>query len=177
MVEMMEGTILPELAALAGPSAIVSRTIRCTGVGESRVAEILEDLFDALTNPTVAYLATSGEVTVRLTAKAASNEEAASIIDPIAFEVVRRLGDHVFTTEGESLEAAVLRLAVSRGWTIACAESLTGGGVGARLTSVPGASRSFLGSAVAYSIEAKERVLGVSEVTLKEHGPVSEACA
>src|SRR5439155_6332861 len=130
MVEMMEGWILPELAAIAGPSAIVSRTIRCTGIGESRVAEILEDLFAALTNPTVAYLATSGEVTVRLTAKAASSEEAASIIDPIAFEVVRRLGDHVFTTDGESLEAAVLRLAVSRGRTIACAESLTGGGVG-----------------------------------------------
>ena len=72
MVEMMEGTILPELASLAGPSAIVSRTLRCAGIGESRVAEMLRDLFEASANPSVAYLASSGEVKVRLTAKAAT---------------------------------------------------------------------------------------------------------
>src|SRR5207253_1555989 len=72
MREMMTGTILPELAALAGPAALVSRTIRATGIAESRVAEMLDDLFRASTNPTVAYLASSGEVKVRITAKAAT---------------------------------------------------------------------------------------------------------
>lgn len=177
MVEMMEGTVLPELAALAGPSAIASRTIRCTGIGESRLAEILDDLFTSFTNPTVAYLAMSGEVKVRLTAKASEREEALALIGPVADEVVRRLGDVVFTTADEQLEEAVLRLLASSGRTLACAESLTGGSVGARITSVPGASRSFLGSAVVYSAEAKRDVLGVSRATLDGPGAVSEECA
>ncbi len=177
MVEMMEGTILPELAALAGPAAIVSRTIRCTGIGESAVAERLDDLFRALTNPTVAYLAASGEVKVRLTSKAGSRVEAERVVDPVAEEVVRRLGDVVFTVDDESLEEAVARLLKEARKTLACAESLTGGGVGARITSVPGASEFFHGSAVVYTAGAKRTVLGVSEETLRGPGAVSEACA
>src|SRR6266516_2124938 len=134
MVEMMRGTALPELHAMSGGEAIVSRTIRCAGIGESRVAEILDDLFGTLTNPTVAFLASSGEVSVRLTAKAASAAQADRLIAPVADEVCSRLGDSVFTTDGESLEGAVLRLLGESGLTLSCAESLTGGGVAARLT-------------------------------------------
>lgn len=177
MVEMMEGTILPELASLAGPAAIVSRTLRCTGIGESRVAEILDDLFHGSANPTVAYLASSGEVKVRLTAKAATLEEAERLLAPVAEDVARRLGDVVFTTRDEELEEAVLRLLAERALTLACAESLTGGGVAERITRVPGASASFLGSAVVYSADAKGSMLGVSPATLAGPGPVSEACA
>ena len=72
MREMMQGTILPELSEASGASALVSRVIRATGIAESKVAELLDDLFRGSTNPTVAYLASSGEVKVRLTAKAAS---------------------------------------------------------------------------------------------------------
>ncbi len=177
MVEMMEGTILPELAALAGPSTIVSRTLRCTGIGESRVAEILRDLFVASANPSVAYLASSGEVKVRLTAKAPTQEEAVSLLGPLADEVHVRLGDQVFTTDDETLEQTVVRLLGERGRTLACAESLTGGAVGARITSVPGASAVFAGSAVVYAAAAKRDVVGVSQATLDGPGVVSEACA
>jgi nicotinamide-nucleotide amidase len=177
MVEMMEGTVLPELASLAGPAAIVSRTVRCTGIGESRVAELLDDLFRSLANPTVAYLASSGEAKIRLTAKAGSLEEAASIVDPVVNEVAERLGDVVFSTTGESLEEVVVRRLRERGLRLACAESLTGGGVGERLTVPPGASEVFVGSAVVYAVESKQRVLGVSSRTLERAGPVSEACA
>ena len=177
MVEMMEGTILPELAILAGQAAIVSRTIRCVGIGESRVAEILDDLFHALSNPTVAYLASSGEVKVRLTAKAPTAAEAEAVIAPVAGEVVARLGDPVFTMSDESLEQAVGRLLRQSGRTFSCAESLTGGGIGARVTGVAGASAYFLGSAVVYSAEAKVAVLGVPPEILAGAGPVSEACA
>lgn len=177
MQEMFQGTILPELAALAGPSTIVSRTIRCTGIGESKVAEILADLFASLSNPTVAYLASSGECSVRLTAKAESSSAAVTLVEPVVAEVARRLGDFVFTTTGESLEEAIGRLLRDAAMTFACAESLTGGGVGERMTSVPGASDYFLGSAVVYHASAKRHVLGVSEATLAGPGPVSEACA
>jgi nicotinamide-nucleotide amidase len=177
MMEMMENTVMPELAALAGTSALVSRTIRCTGIGESRVAEILRDLFVTLTNPTVAYLASLGEVKVRLTAKAETAEEAERIIDPVADEVVRRLGDTVFSTEDESLQEAVSRLLRERGRTFATAESITGGGVAERMSRAPGSSSIFVGGAVTYTPEAKERVLGVSRATLDGPGVVSEACA
>jgi competence/damage-inducible protein CinA-like protein len=177
MVEMMEGTILPELAAMSGRGAIVSRILRCVGISESRVAELLDDLFGGLTNPTVAYLASAGEVKVRLTAKADTEDEAEALIAPVASEVVERLGDVVFTIVDESLEATVVRLLDARGVSLASAESLTGGGVATRLTSVPGASRRFVGSAVVYTAEAKHAVLGVSTETLEGPGPVSEACA
>ena len=82
----------------------------------------------------------------------------------------------MFSADDESLEEAVLRLLGVSGRTLACAESLTGGGVGARLTSVPGASASFVGSAVVYTAEAKHRVLGVPDEVLAA-GTVTEVCA
>jgi nicotinamide-nucleotide amidase len=176
MVEMVEGTIVPELDALAG-GAIVSRVLRLTGLGESRVAEILSDLYEGSTNPTVAFLASAGEVKVRCTAKAPNLEEAGRMLAPLVDEVRSRLGDEVFTTEDESLEEVVLRLLRAQERTLACAESLTGGGVGARLTTPAGASASFVGSAVVYTPAAKQAVLGVSSATIEGPGVVSEACA
>ncbi len=176
MREMMDGTILPELAALAG-ATIVSRILKVVGVGESAVAERLDDLFRGSANPTVAYLASSGETRVRVTAKAATREEAEALIDPIAAEVVARLGAAVFSTEGEDLAEVVGRLLVGRGMTLATAESLTGGSLAARITMVPGASDSFLGSVVSYAVTAKVSILGVSEETLAGPGVVSEECA
>jgi nicotinamide-nucleotide amidase len=146
-------------------------------MGESAVAEVLEDLFEASENPTVAYLASMGEVKVRLTAKATSDGHARALLDPLAAEVRARLGDVVFSTDGEDLETTVLRLLAERGLRLACAESLTGGGVGQRLTSVPGASAWFAGSAVVYTAWAKRDVLGVSPEILEQAGAVSEACA
>ncbi|MEA2551073.1 MAG: nicotinamide-nucleotide amidase [Actinomycetota bacterium] len=177
MVEMMEGTILPELAAMAGPGVIRSVTLRCTGIGESRVAEIVADLFERTANPSIAYLASNGEVKIRITAKAPSEAEATALASPLAAEVANRLGDVVFTRSDERLEEAVGRLLRGSGRTIALAESLTGGSVGARLTSVPGASNYMLGDAVVYSAEAKRSMLGVKEETLAGPGPVSRECA
>jgi len=177
MREMMQSTILPELAERGGPSAIVSRVLRCTGIPESRVAEMLGDLFEGSTNPTVAYLASPGEVKVRLTAKAATRGEAEDLIVPLAEEVERRLAPHVFTTGDEELEQVVGRELRARRKTVACAESLTGGGLASRLTIAPGASDYFLGSAVTYTEDAKRKVLGVSEETLRGPGVVSEECA
>lgn len=177
MREMMHGTILPELGAMAGPAAIVSSIVRATGIPESAASERLDDLFHASTNPTLAFLATSGEVRVRLTAKAPTRAEAEALIRPLADEVVRRLGDHVFSQADEELEQVVGRLLRATRRSVACAESLTGGGLATRLTAAPGASEYFLGSAVCYTEEAKIRVLGVSRETLDGPGVVSRECA
>jgi nicotinamide-nucleotide amidase len=177
MREMMLGTILPELHERAGSAAIVSRVIRVTGVAESKVAELLADLFAASSNPTVAYLASSGEVKVRLTAKSPTPQEASALTDPVAREVERRLGSNVFTDEDEELEEVVGRALRDHGKTVACAESLTGGGLAKRLTATEGASDYFRGSAVVYTPEAKRDVLGVRQATIDGPGVVSEECA
>ena len=176
MVEMMEGTILPELEARE-TAVVRSKVLRCAGIGESALAERVDDLFTGSANPTIAFLASSGEVKVRITAKAATAADADALIEPVAEEVLRRIGDEVFTADDESLEEAVVRLLSAAGKTLACAESITGGGVGARITSVPGSSEVFAGSAVVYRNEAKASLLGVSRATLDGPGPVSEACA
>jgi nicotinamide-nucleotide amidase len=177
MREIMRGTVLPELAALAGPAVLASTVIRCAGIGESAAAERLEDLFEASENPSIAYLATGGEVKVRVTAKASTAAEAEALSGPLVAQIMQRLGDLVFTVTDEELEEAVGRLLKASGRTVACAESLTGGGIVRRLTAVPGASAYVAGGAVTYTAEAKEHVLGVSAATIHEHGVVSEACA
>ena len=173
---MMEGTILPELSMLVGPASLVSRTLRVYGLAESRISELLDDLFHASSNPTVAYLAGGGEVHVRLTAKG-SPAESNALLDPLEERVRERLGDHVYGSGDEPLEVVTGRLLAERGLTIACAESLTGGGLGERITAVAGASAYFLGSAVTYALEAKRTILGVSDATLEGPGPVSRECA
>lgn len=177
MTAMMRSTVLPELGASIGAAVLRSRTLRCVGIGESRVAEMLADLFPTSSNPSLAYLASAGEVKVRLTAKADTVERAESMIAPLAAEVRRRLGDAVFTLDDETLEQAVARLLLASGRRLACAESLTGGSVGARLTAVEGASKVFAGSAVVYTADAKHHVLGVSRETIEGPGVVSRECA
>jgi competence/damage-inducible protein CinA-like protein len=177
MTEMMEGTVLPELAQIAGAGIVLSRVIRCTGVGESAAAELVDDLFAASANPSIAYLASANEVRVRITAKAASRAEAEAAVAPLVDEIARRLGDAVFSTDDEELERVLGRLLKAQRRRVACAESLTGGGLARRLTTVPGSSMYFLGSAVCYTAEAKVAVLGVSAETIEGPGVVSEECA
>lgn len=177
MREMMTKWILPELRGVVGDATIVSQTVKVTGVAESKVAEVLDDLFNATTNPSVAYLASSGEVKVRITAKAGSREAARALIEPVSLEVRRRLGASVFSTEDERLEEVVGGLLRERELTVACAESLTGGSLGVRLSEAAGASDYFRGSAVTYTAAAKIRVLGVRRETIEGPGVVSEECA
>ena len=176
MREMMLGTILPDLRERTG-EVIVSRVIRSTGIAEAKVGEMFTDLFASSRNPTVAYLASSGEVKIRLTAKAPTAEEADALIDPVCDEVVARLGDVVFTTSDEELEEAVLRLLRDAGLTLGVAESLTGGSLAGRITAVAGASDAFVGGVVTYDADEKVRLLGVSRETIANQGVVSAECA
>lgn len=177
MMEMMEGTILPELASITGGRTIVSRTLRSVGVPEAKVGELLHDLFEQHANPAIAFLPAEGEVRIRLTAAADSAEHAERLIDSVAEVARRRLGDAIFGEDEESLEQVVGKLLAARGLWLACAESLTGGELAARITAVPDASKHFAGSAVCYSPEAKRDVLGVSTETIEGPGTVSEECA
>jgi nicotinamide-nucleotide amidase len=177
MQEMVSGTVIPDLQARAGITATIrSRVIRTWGQSESGIAEILagyhEDLEEAASKAssdgsarcTLAYLASGIDgLKVRLTAKAATAEEADACLAAEATLVAKLLGDSVFSVDDESMEQVVLRLCEQRGLTIGTAESLTGGLIVERLTRVAGASRVVRGGIVSYASDVKFDVLGVPE--------------
>ncbi|MCH8980344.1 MAG: competence/damage-inducible protein A [Armatimonadetes bacterium] len=173
---MLQGPVRRLLAEIGDGSVIHSRTLKIVGLGESMVEQKLGDLMSS-ERPTVAPYAKLGEVHLRLTAQAASVEEAREIIAPVEARIRERLGDAVFGGDEDTLEAVVLQLLRDRAERLAVAESCTGGGLGARVTSVPGASDVFEGGVVSYSDHVKSSLLGVREQTLAEHGAVSEQCA
>jgi nicotinamide-nucleotide amidase len=177
MKEMVQRAVLPDLRRRAGDTGvIVSRTLRTWGESESGLNERLDPLIgrlDEAGNPTLAFLASGWEgLKVRLTAKAASQAEAESLLDKWDAEVRGVVGEHVFAVDDETMESATLALMRARGLTLALAESVTGGLVAGRLTAVPGASDVLSGAVVSYASDVKFDLLGVPE------GPVvSEAAA
>jgi nicotinamide-nucleotide amidase len=178
MAVLLDDEVMPRLHRTAGgPAVVKSRLLRSWGMSESQVSELLDDLFRASTNPSVAFLASSGEIKVRITAKADTEEDAEDLINPVEAEVRERLGARIFGTDGETIEAVVLHMLEAKGWRLATAESATGGLIAGRITSVPGASRVFVGSVVAYATDVKEAVLGVPATTLRDVGVVSEETA
>jgi nicotinamide-nucleotide amidase len=179
MLPMLEQHVIPFLVGEAGgdTGVVVSRVVRTWGDPESKVAEVLADLYERSANPTVAFLASSGEIKVRLTARAADEAAAAVLLAPLEAEVTARLGRRVFAVDGAPIEEIVLGMARSRGWTMATAESATGGMIAARLTSVPGASDTFVGGIVAYGTAVKAEMLGVEPGLMASEGVVSEPTA
>jgi nicotinamide-nucleotide amidase len=153
-----------------------SRVLRFWGVAESDLAERVADLL-ALENPTVAPYAGAGEVKLRLTARAADGGAAAALLAPVEAELRRRTAAWCYGADGDSLASVVLEALRWRGETLAVAESCTGGGIGAALAAVPGASEVFLGGVIAYANSLKQGLLGVPADALERHGAVSDPVA
>ncbi|MFD1018255.1 competence/damage-inducible protein A [Thalassobacillus hwangdonensis] len=156
---------------------IASEMLRFIGIGESQLEHDLADIIQSQTNPTIAPLASEGEVGLRLTAKAASSEEAKRLIETAKTRILAVAGEYYYGSDNITIEEKVLKMLQDRGWSIASAESLTGGRFMDRLVSIPGASSVCNGAIVAYSAEVKERVLEVPKFLLKKYGTVSEECA
>jgi nicotinamide-nucleotide amidase len=154
----------------------LSRRLHVWGIGESLLAEQVADLL-ALANPTVAPYAGGGQVTLRITARATDSASAQALLAPVEREIRDRVGAACFGADGESLASVVLAQLLERGQTLAVAESCTGGGLGAALAAVPGASESWLGGVIAYANAAKEELLGVSADLLERWGAVSDPVA
>jgi len=177
MQDMFERGILPELKRRSGDASVIASRILLTwGESESGLNERLDDVIaqlDAAGNPTLAFLASGWNgLKVRLTAKAADAAGCGVLLDELEVRVRAEIDEIVFGVDSDSMESVVLDLLRRRGWSIGLAESVTGGLVGARLTSIAGASDVFRGSIVSYSTEVKQQVLGVAD------GPVvSETAA
>ncbi len=177
MKPMFDELVLPKLQARAGEIRVVRRTLRVVGLGESAVDERIAPIYKQYTNPQTTILFNKSEIEINLTAHARTNAEAELLLDGLANQIEDKLGDSIFAFRGETMEQVVgLSLAVS-GFTLAVAESCTGGLISERLTDVPGASSYFMEGVVTYSNDAKIRSLGVPEELIREHGAVSAAVA
>ena len=180
MKPMLDEFIIPALLErLEGErSVIVSRVLRAFGIGESALAEPLEDILTTSQNPTVAPLIYGNtEVHLRLTAKSRNEDEAQGVLDAMEHEIRRRVGEHIFGVDGQSLPAVVIAALTERALTISVAESVTGGLINGMLTDVPGASAVLQGGVVAYSSAMKSQVLGVAQEIIAAEGVVSAATA
>ena len=157
---------------------ISSVTIKLCGIGESKAEEVIKDLIEKQTNPTIATYAKTGEVHLRITAKAENDKEAMKLIRPLVKKVKTRFGEKVFTTEeAVTLEQSFVDLLLSHKLTVCTVESCTGGLVSARLINVPGVSEVYKFGHITYSNKAKRKILGVKKNTLDMYTAVSEQVA
>lgn len=175
MAALMDEAVLPALAGAAGGGApvVVSRVVHTAGLGESALAERIDDLVDSAGEIEVAFLPHLGQVDVRLTAAGLPVAEAARRLDGIAAGIAERLARWFYGYDDATLAGAVGDALTARGWTVAVAESCTAGELGAEITSVAGSSGWFVGGVLAYSNRVKESLLGVPAATLERLGAVS----
>lgn len=175
---MFRKHVIPYFRRLLPSEGVVhSRVLRFFGIGESQLETDIMDLIHSQDNPTIAPLAKEGEVTLRLTAKAASVAEAEALIERPEREIRRRVGQYLYGTGDVTLAEVVVKRLTALRKTVALAESCTGGLVANMITSVPGSSEAFLGGYVCYSGKAKREWLGIPAAVLEEHGTVSEQTA
>lgn len=138
MRPMIDDQVRPRLREVSGePAVLSSRLLHSWGLGESQIAEKLDDLYES-TNPSVAFLIKGPEVRVRITAKASSTSETASMIDDVETVVRERLGDAIFATDDDTVDSIVERSLAERGWTVASLEVSTRGLVAERLAAIAG---------------------------------------
>jgi competence/damage-inducible protein CinA-like protein len=178
---MFENHVSERLVSRAGSLRVVRRMLRVAGMGESAVDEKIAPIYSQYENPQTTILFNQSEIEIHLTARGRTESEAEALLDRLSEQIEERLGNAVFSFAGETMEQVVgLKLSVG-GYTLAVAESCTGGLLCQRLTDVPGSSKYFIEGVVTYSNDAKMRELGVEPVLLLEHGavsgPVAEAMA
>lgn len=178
LIPMTEESVEPFLRErTAGQRTVIkSRTLRIVGMGESSIEDRVRDLM-ASDNPTVAPYAKTGEVHLRVTARAGTEEEAEARIAPVEAAIRERLGDLIYGVDGETLEQAVVGLLNILGQSLATGESCSGGLIAKRLTDVPDASKVFGLGLVAYSNEAKTQLLQVPDGLIEQVGAVSPEVA
>ena len=175
---LVEKEVIPFLCSkLESPALIKSRVLKTIGVSESRLSEILRDIFLSSSNPTLAYLAREAGIELRITAKGKNAEEAGTLISNMEKQVRERVEKFIFGTDDDTLEGVTGKMLREKNLKVAVAESCTGGLIAGKITDVPGSSDYFLMGAVTYSNKAKVDILNVPEKMIIKHGAVSKEVA
>lgn len=165
------------LSHLEQTEKISSRVLRFFDIGESQLETEIVDLIDNQKNPTIAPLASEGEVTLRLTVKHSNHNEGMQLLDDLEEKILARVGPYFYGYGETSLLEEVVETLKEQKLTISAAESLTGGRFSEALTSMEGCSSFFKGSIVCYSNEVKQSILQVTKETIDQYGSVSMQCA
>ncbi|MBD8916963.1 MAG: competence/damage-inducible protein A [Lachnospiraceae bacterium] len=174
---MFTDSVMPKLQQKCG-QVFYSQTVKIVGPGESSVETQILDMLNTQENPTIAPYAKTGEVHLRVTARAKDEKEAREKTAPVVEELYRRFGNAVYTTDAdETLEMALTKLLIKKNYTMTTAESCTGGMIAARMVNAPGVSAVLKSGFITYANEAKEELLGVSHDTLEKFGAVSRETA
>jgi nicotinamide-nucleotide amidase len=168
---------LPRLEKVAPPTAIHTAVLRITGISESFLDQTIAPVYVGRENLVTTVLAHDGDLQVRFRAQCATEDAARALSESVAEEAMALLGEHVYSRDGESLEGVVGKRLLAANAKLVVAESVTGGGLAQRITSVPGSSAYFVGGFVTYSKEVKSNLLGVPVALIAEHGTVSSEVA
>ncbi|AOY76039.1 competence/damage-inducible protein A [Clostridium formicaceticum] len=176
MIPMLESQVLPYLSQYQ-EGTLVSKVLRICGIGESAMEELIEDIMEKQSNPTIAPYAKEGEVILRITAKAQDEDEAEKLIFPVEEQLRSRLQNYIYGEGEVSLEEVVGKMLIDHKLTIATAESCSGGLLAAKIINYPGISSVFMEGVITYSNEAKIQRLGVKPETLQTYGAVSRETA
>jgi nicotinamide-nucleotide amidase len=174
---MMSNECMPRLERMLPSRVIRTRFYRISGLTESDLDQLIAPVYSQVTNPVTTILAHFGDMQVHLRARCDTAEEAEQLLALIGDPIEALLGDRIYSRTGESLEELIGKLLTQRGETLSVAESLTGGMVGERITSVPGSSKYFVGGFLVYTDAMKHELLGVDQEILRTHSAVSEEAA
>lgn len=177
MKPMFENHVRARLEKLAGDTRFATRVLRVSGLGESAVDEKIAPIYMKYENPQTTILFNSSEIEIHLKAHGRTEADAEALIDDLSLKIEKELGNSAFSFRGETMEEVVGRRLAMTEFTLAVAESCTGGLIAQRLTSVPGSSKYFIEGVVTYSNESKTRLLGVDKKLIKEFGAVSQQVA
>jgi nicotinamide-nucleotide amidase len=179
MKGLIKSAVLPRIVSQYERPHILHKTIMTYGLGESAIANKIEDWENDLPSAIkLAYLPSLGKVRLRLSAKGDNKDEIKQVIASEAKKLYPLIGDIIYgEEEDESIEASIGSILTDKGFTLATAESFTGGKIAEQLTAIPGASKYFKGSVVSYATETKIKLLGVDEDLIKKHSVVSEEVA
>jgi nicotinamide-nucleotide amidase len=170
---MFDNYVMPDLEKMSRGVRIAKRVLKVTGIGESQLDDIIAPIYGQYSNPSTTILFTDSEIEIHLTASAESVARAGALVNELTEKLEERLGIILYSTTGESLESVVGQRLRLKQYTIATAESCTGGLVAQRITAVPGSSDYFAGGVVSYTNEAKIQWLGVPREAIDRVGPVS----
>jgi nicotinamide-nucleotide amidase len=171
---LMQETVLPYLQQKMGRSQIIKyRVLKLCGTGESHVDHLIGDLISSHDNPTIGLLAHLGQIDIRITAKAETAEEADRLIAELEQKIRKRLPHHIFGADEETQERLIARLLHEKGFSLAIAETNTGGHIAQQLTPVAGIDAVFRGAIVAPGRDSLQQLLHVPSDLLEEQGPLS----